>query len=141
MNRRHTITVVVIAIVAALLLPASAEARPSKFRGCPSVKQAGTTYLLYKDAAIVTKTTTKKVTIPYAIHHKGKRYLVRAVWEGALSRNGKLRKVDLRADLECCEDDSLFIRDSRNIRITVHTRIDYKWLTEKGNTSKVTLKK
>lgn len=111
-----------------------------KFRNCPSTTQNNVTYLIYKDLAIVTKTKNRNVTVPCSIKYKGKKRTVRAIWDGALLKNKQLRKIDLRANLETCEDMTLFKRDSRKVRITVHRTSDYKWLKRKGNNSIVTLK-
>lgn len=111
-----------------------------KFRNCPSTTQGNVTYLIYKDLAIVTKTKGKNVVVPYSIKYKGKRCKVRAIWDGALGNNKRLRKIDLQANLETCEDITLFKRDCRKVRITVHRTGDYKWLTRKGNDSIVKLK-
>lgn len=127
----------VLAIVLAALHPATAEAMPVRWRNSPVVTQQGVTYRVDKSDAVVVKTKGKNVTIPYSIRYKGKRYVVRAVWDGALKKNKALRKIDLRANLEECTDPTLFKRDSRKVRITVHRASDYKWLTRKGNTSLV----
>ena len=140
---RKKVILVVLALAISALFPSSAEAMAKKFKGCPSVTKQGITYLLYRDAAIVRKTTGKNIVIPYSFKHKGKLYKVRAIWDGALSKNKSLRKIDLRAYLETCEDDSLFIKDARKIRIIVHRRSDYEWIRhgEPCCNSLVTLKK
>lgn len=127
----------VIAIVLAVLQPATAEAMPVRWRNSPVVTQQGVTYRVDRGVAVVIKTKGKNVTIPFAIRYKGKRYVVRAIWDGALKKNKALRKVNLRAYLETCEDFTLFKRDARKVRITVYRASDYKWLTRKGNTSLV----
>jgi len=130
----------IVAALALVLLPSQAQAIPNRWRNSHTTTQHGVTYRVDGKDAVVVKTMGRSVTIPKAIKYKGKKYTVHAIWDGALSKNKKLRKVDLRADLECCEDNSLFTRDSRNVRITVHTKGDYKWLTRKGNDSIVKLK-
>lgn len=125
----------VLAIVLAVLLPTTAKAMPVRWRNSPIVTQQGVTYRVNKGDAVVIKTKGKNVTIPFAIKYKGKRYVVRAIWDGALKKNKALRKVNLRAYLEVCEDDSLFVRDSRKVVIVVHCADDYRWITRKGNTS------
>ena len=146
----HCVTTAVvcalIALLLALAMPHEADAIPAKFRNCPRVTKTYVkkvhvtrtkvkkvpykiTYLLYRDAAIVTRTKGKDITIPYSVKHCGRRYIVRAIWDGALS-DKRLCKIDLKAFLETCEDDSLFVRDARNIEITVHRDSDFKWLTQ-----------
>lgn len=127
----------VLAIVLAVLFPTTAEAMPVRWRNSPVTTQNGVTYRVDKGDAVVIKTKGKNVTIPFAIKYKGKRYVVRAIWDGALKKNKALRKLNLRANLETCEDFTLFKRDARKVRITVHRASDYKWLTRKGNTSLV----
>ena len=132
-----------IALAISMLFPSRAEAMAHKFKNCPSVTKGNITYLLYHSTAIVTKSTGKNIVIPVRFKHKGKTYTVRAIWDGALSRNKSLRRIDLQAYLECCEDDSLFIKDARKIRIIVHRRSDYEWIRygEPCCNSLVTLKK
>lgn len=108
---------------------------PVRWRNSPVVTQQGVTYRVNRGDAVVIKTKGKNVTIPYSIKYKGKRYFVRAIWDGALKKNKALRKVNLRAYLETCEDDSLFVRDSRRVVIVVYRADDYRWITRKGNTS------
>ena len=127
----------VLTIVLAVLFPTTAEAMPVRWRNSPVVTQQGVTYRVDKGDAVVVKTKGKNVTIPYSIQYKGKRYVVLAIWDGALKKNKALRKVNLRAYLETCEDFTLFKRDARKVRITVYRASDYKWLTRKGNTSLV----
>ena len=131
------ILLVLAIVLAALLAPSVAEAMPVRWRNSPVVTQQGVTYRVDKGDAVVIKTKGKNVTIPFAIKYKGKRYVVRAIWDGALKKNKALRKVNLRAYLETCEDFTLFKRDARKVRITVYRASDYKWLTRKGNTSLV----
>lgn len=128
MRKRLIPAILALVLAISALFPLTAEAMPRKFKGCHSVTKGNITYLLYRDAAIVTKTTGKNITIPYSFKHKGKLYKVRAIWDGALSRNKSLRRIDLRAFLETCEDDSLFIKDARKIRIIVHRKSDYDWI-------------
>lgn len=127
MRKRLTFVLAFVLAISALF-PARAMAIPAKFRNCPSVTKGNITYMLYRDAAIVRKTTGKNITIPVRFKHKGKTYTVRAIWDGALSKNRNLRRIDLRAFLETCEDDSLFIKDARKIRIIVHRRSDFQWI-------------
>lgn len=122
----------VLAIVLAVLFPTTAEAMPVRWRKSPVTTQNGVTYRVDKGDAVVIKTKGKNVTIPYSIRYEGKRYVIRAIWDGALKKNKALRKIDLRANLEECTDPTLFDRDSRRVRITVHRASDYKWLTRKG---------
>lgn len=94
-----------LATLAALAVtPEPAEAMPRKFRKCPNVKQNGITYLLYKRYAIVTKCPARKsVTIPDTIKHSGTRYTVRAIWDGATSK--QTRRIVIKAHhLEVIED-------------------------------------
>lgn len=125
----------IVTILTALLVPTEALAIPKKFKDCPTTTQSGVTYLLYKSQAIVTKTPNKnKITIPYSVKYKGKKYAVKAIWDGTFSKNGKLRQVDLKCDLETIEDPAIF---ERNIKVTVHHKSMYKWL--KAEKVKVTL--
>lgn len=125
------------AILTALLVPTEALAIPKKFKDCPTTRQDGVTYLLYKSHAIVTKTPNqKKVTVPYSVKYKGKKYAVKAIWDGTFSKNGKLKQVDLKCDLETIEDPAIF---DRGIKVTVHHKSMYKWLKAEG--VKVTLAK
>ena len=143
MRKRLIPTILALALAISALFPTRALAIPNKFKNCPSVTKGNITYLLYRDAAIVTKTKGKNIVIPVRFKHKGKTYTVRAIWDGALKNNKKLRKIDLRAYLETCEDDSLFIKDSRKIKIIVHRKSDYTWIRygEPCCNSLVTLKK
>lgn len=143
MRKKVILVVLAFALAISALFPARALAIPTKFRNCPSVTKGNITYMLYRDAAIVRATKGKNVTIPYSFKHKGRKYIVRAIWDGALRKNRNLRRIDLRAYLETCEDDSLFVRDKRNIRIIVHRRSDFQWIKygEPCCNSLVTLKK
>lgn len=127
----------VLAIVLSVLHPATAEAMPVRWRKSPVTTQQGVTYRVDKGDAVVVKTKGKNVTIPYSIRYKGKRYVVRAIWDGALKKNKALRKLNLRAYLETCEDFTLFKKDSRRVVIVVYRADDYRWITRKGNTSLV----
>ena len=110
---------------------------PVRWRKSPVTTQQGVTYRVDKGDAVVVKTKGKNVTIPYSIRYKGKRYVVRAIWDGALKKNKALRKLNLRAYLETCEDFTLFKKDSRRVVIVVYRADDYRWITRKGNTSLV----
>lgn len=145
MRKHLAIVAAIISVVLALAFPSDAQAMPKKFRNCPKVTQSNVTYLLYREGknnhAIVTATKGKSVTLPKTIRAKGHTWKVDTIWDGGLSKNRQLKKVDVKASLKVVEDDTLFDRDARKVQITVHTLSDYRWLTQKGNTSIVTLKK
>lgn len=103
------------ALAVIAVTPEPAEAMPRKFRRCPTVKQNGITYLLYKRLAIVTKCPARKsVTIPDTIKHSGTRYTVRAIWDGAISK--QTRRVVIKArHLETIEDARILTDRARII--------------------------
>lgn len=103
------------ALAAVALTPEPAEAMPRKFRKCPQVEQNGVRYLLWKRYAIVTKCPARKsVTIPDTIKHNGARYTVRAIWDGAISK--ETRRVVIKARyLETIEDARILTGDVRTI--------------------------
>ena len=136
MKRLASIFVTLVLVLAVFVTPA--HAIPAKFKGCPTVKQNGITYMLYKRCAIVRKTPNqKRVVIPNTIKVKGKTYGVRAIWDHTFECTPKLRIVDLRAtDLECIEDPAIF--ENHNIKVIAHDTFTYKWL--KRNHVNVTYK-
>lgn len=103
------------ALAALAVTPEPAEAMPRKFRKCPKVKQNGISYILYRRLAIVTKCPARKsVTIPDTIRHEGKRYTVRAIWDGSIS--AKTRRVVIKArHLETIEDTRILTGRARII--------------------------
>jgi hypothetical protein len=115
-----------------------AHAISTRFKNCPTTKQNGITYILYKKYAIVKRTPNRKtVVIPNTIKVKGKKYCVSSVWEGTFEKTPKLRVVDLKAtNLECIEDPAIF--DNHNIKVIAHDALTYKWL--KRNHVNVTFK-
>lgn len=137
MKRFASIFVVIILVLAVFTTPA--HAIPAKFKGCPTVKQNGITFMLYKRCAIVRKTPNqKRVVIPNTIKVKGKTYCVRSVWDHTFEMTPKLRVVDLKAtSLECIEDPAIF--DNHNIKVIAHDAFTYKWL--KRNHVNVTFKR
>lgn len=137
MKRFASIFVVITLVLAVFTTPA--HAIPTKFKGCPTVKQNGITFMLYKRCAIVRKTPNKKrVVIPNMIKVKGKTYRVRSVWDHTFEMTSKLRVVDLKAtSLECIEDPAIF--DNHNIKVIAHDAFTYKWL--KRNHVNVTFKR
>lgn len=112
---RREFLAVLAALAAVALTPEPAEAMPRKFRKCPQVEQNGVRYLLWKRYAIVTKCPARKsVTIPDKIKHSGTRYTVRAVWDGAISR--ETRRVVIKArHLETIEDARILTDRARII--------------------------
>ena len=122
------IKLIVLATLTILALTATtAHAIPKKFKNCPSTKQDGITYLLYRDAAIVTKVPNRRVlTIPYSIRARGRRYKVTSIWEHTFECVPSLRTIYLRADVEAIEDPRIF----RDRRVEVRTNIwaNYTWL-------------
>lgn len=137
MKRFASIFVVITLVLAVFTTPA--HAIPAKFKGCPTVKQNGITFMLYKRSAIVRKTPNqKRVVIPNTIKVKGKTYCVRSVWDHTFEMTPKLRVVDLKAtNLECIEDPAIF--DNHNIKVIAHDAFTYKWL--KRNHVNVTFKR
>lgn len=137
MKRFASILATITLIFAIFTTPA--HAMPVKFRNCPTTKQNGITYILYKKCAIVKHTPNRKtVVIPNTIKVKGKKYCVRSVWDRTFEMTPKLRVVDLRAtNLECIEDPAIF--DNHNIKVIAHDVLTYKWL--KNNHVNVTFKR
>lgn len=106
----------------------NAYAIPNKFKNCPTTKQNGITYLLWKDYAIVTKTPNKKtITIPNKVKTNHKTYIVRNVWDNTLENATKLKAVHLKAKhLEAIEDTAIF--QNHKIRVIAYDKGTYKWL-------------
>ena len=109
-----------------------AHAMPNKFKNCPTTKQNGITYILYKKCAIVKRTPNRKtVVIPNTIKVKGKKYCVRAIWDNTFERTPKLRVVNLKAkNLECIEDPAIFT--NHKIKVITHDKFTYDWLKRGG---------
>lgn len=116
------------ALAALAVTPTEAEATPRKFAKCPKVTQNGIEYLLYKRAAIVTKTPNRaSVTIPHSIRHNGKSYIVRSIWDHTIEECPKIRRIVLKArDLEAIEDPAIF--EDRRIVVIAYDRSTYTWL-------------
>lgn len=131
--RKKLVSIVIAAVLAiSAAFPARAEAIPSKFRNCPSVQQNGITYLLYKNLAIVRKTPNREtVTIPNTIKVRGKKYLVRAIWDHTFEMTPKLRTIKLKAtSLECIEDPAIFT--NHKIKVVAYDKSTFKWLKRSG---------
>ena len=117
------------AFIAALVLaitPDPAEAMPVQFAKCPTVKQNGITYRLYRSFAIVTKCAPRKsVTIPDDIRVNGKRYTVDNIWNGAISR--KTTRLVIKArHLDGIENRDIWHR--RDLRIICKDEATRKWI-------------
>lgn len=136
MKRFASILATITLVFAMFTTPA--HAIPAKFKECPSVKQNGITFMLYKRCAIVRKTPNqKRVVIPNTIKVKGKTYCVRSVWDHTFECTPKLRVVDLKAiNLEAIEDPAIFT--NHKIKVIAHDKMTYKWL--KRNHVNVTYK-
>lgn len=108
----------------------NAYAIPNKFKNCPTTKQHGITYLLWKDCAIVTKTPNKKtITIPNKIKTNHKTYIVRNVWDNTLESTPKLKTVHLKAKcLEAIENPAIF--QNYKIKVVAYDRETYRWLKD-----------
>lgn len=118
----------VLAIGILTSMATNAYAIPNKFKNCPTTKQNGITYLLWKDYAIVTKTPNKKtITIPNKVKTNHKTYIVRNVWDNTLENAPKLKTVHLKAKhLEAIEDPAIF--QSHKIKVIAYDRGTHKWL-------------
>lgn len=122
-------TAIVCAIIAAALalaMPRDAHALPKAWQGTPTFTKAGITYRVKGHAAVVVKTSGKRVNIPAEIKYKGKWYEVRAIWSGAL-KGAKV--VTVHADLETCETARLW---SKSVQVRVTRAGMYKWLKRTG---------
>lgn len=127
--KRFAIIFITLSIVFSIFTtPAEALVVPRKFKKCPQIKQDGITYILYGKCAIVARTPNRKrITIPNTIKHKGKKYLVRAIWDKTFELNNRLRYIDIKAtQLECIEDPAIF--DNHKIKVTVYDKGTYNWL-------------
>ena len=117
-----------LALAILALTPSPAQAIPRKYRNCPTTKQNGITYLIYKRYAIVERTPDRKtVTIPDAIKHDGSSYAVSAIWDGTFSKSKKLQKIVLKCrHLESIEDAAIW--DNARLTVIVQDKSIYQWL-------------
>ena len=142
----------VISLAIALAFPTTALAYskddwPVAWRDDPVVTKGGITYVLVDDpnfgedyhfASVVAINPKKeKVTIPFCVFEGGRRYDVGSICEETFSECPKLKHVYLMAELEECDDLTLFVRDERDVTIHVYTQFDYEWMTREGNDSHV----
>lgn len=131
MKRFATILTALAIVFAIFATPA--YAMPNKFKNCPQTKQDGITYILYGKLAIVCKTprNAHTITIPNKISIKGKKYLVRAIWDRTFELNKSLQTVNLKAtSLECIEDPAIFT--NHKIKVNCYNRFTYNWLKRGG---------
>lgn len=118
LKRFRAVFVTVVTILA--LVPTPAHAIPRIWRNAPNVTQGAVTYKVTRGMAVVTKCHGQSVTIPKSIRHKGRTYKVLAIWDGGLRG---VRKLNLKAGLETCEDARLW-----KISVTTNNMAAYKWL-------------
>lgn len=119
-----------LALAIMALTPSPAQAIPRKYAKCPTVRQNGITYLLYRRCAIVTKTPNRAtVTIPDSIKHDGKTYEVRSIWDATFGETPKIKKIVLKArHLESIEDAAIWERS--DLTVICSDKSTYKWLKD-----------
>lgn len=126
MHKRVFATIIAFAIALAALLPSTAHAAPRDFTD--TYKVDGITYAIaprLRAAAVKRVTSRKAVTIPATIKHRGHTYRVRAIWDGAIPK--QVRRVNLRAVLDTCEDERLW-----HVDVRATNRDVFEWLRATG---------
>jgi len=126
MHKRVFAILFTVAVALAAVLPSTAHAAPRDFTD--AYKVDGITYAVaprLRAAAVKRVATRKAVTIPKAIKYRGRTYRVRAIWGGAIPK--QVRRVNLRAVLDTCEDERLW-----HVDVRATNRGVFEWLRATG---------
>jgi hypothetical protein len=123
---KRVFTIIAFAVALAAVLPSTAHAAPCDFTA--TTTSDGITYAVaprLRAAAVKRVTSKKAVTIPATVKYRGRTYKVRAIWDGAIPK--QVRRVNLRAVLDTCEDERLW-----HVDVRATNRGVFEWLRATG---------
>lgn len=125
---KKSITIATAITIALASIPTTAQAMPTRYRNSDTTTVNGTHYIITGKQAIIDKLANRRtVTVPKTIKHNGRRYSVRAIWDGAIRKTTKSIKLD--ADLDTLEDVNVW---SRRVSVKTSDKSTYKWLHDGG---------